>query len=231
LKGARKGRTGVFQQAGPLYAIWRMVSSPSLEGCAIMGTVRRSVRARSSRVSSPAFTRWGGATACLAGLYYGALGYLDAPDSPEFVIGTVVPALELTTPALFLGGFVGLYSQLGRGGGRLRRMGLVVGMLGTTLGVVQGLDWWPTLPYLANWLTPLFAGLAVAGAATLLFEDAPRLLGAMVLVSATLGWVSLLTDPAFPGVLVPTRAVRVGFATLFCVSAIAWGWALFRRPA
>jgi hypothetical protein len=157
---------------------------------------------------------------------------LDDPDSPEFVIGTVVPALELTTPALFLGGFVGPYSQLGRGGGRLRRMGLVVGMLGgTALGVVQGLDWWPTLPYLGNWLTPLFSGLAVAGAATLLFEDAPRLLGAMVLVSAILGWVSLLTDPAFPGVLVPTRAVHVGFAALFCASAIAWGWVLFRRPA
>jgi hypothetical protein len=126
-----------------------------------MGTVRRSVRAR-SRVSSPAFTRWGGAAACLASLSYGALGYLDAPDSPGFVIGTVVPALELTTPALFLGGFVGLYSRLGRGGGRLTRTGLVVGMLGTALGVVQGLDWWPTLPYLGNWLASLFAGLAVA---------------------------------------------------------------------
>ncbi len=196
-----------------------------------MGTVRRSVRARGSGVSSPVLARWGGAAACLAGLSYGALGYLDDPDSPEFVISTVVPALELTTPALFLGGLVGLYSWLGRGGGRLTRTGLVVGMLGTALGVVQGLDWWPRLPYLENWLTPLFAGLAIVGAATLLFENAPRLLGAMVLASATLGWVSLLTDPAFPGVLVPTRPVHVGFAALFCMSAIAWGWVLFRRSA
>jgi hypothetical protein len=80
-------------------------------------------------------------------------------------------------------------------------------------------------------LTPLFAGLAVVGAATLLFEDAPRLVGAKVLASATLGLVSSLTDPAFPGVLVPTRPVHVGFAALFCMSAIVWGWALFRRPA
>ena len=43
------------------------------------------------------------------------------------------------------------------------------------------------------------------------------------------GWVSLLTDPALPAVLVPTRPVHVGFAGVFCVSAIAWGWALFRR--
>jgi len=200
-----------------------------------MCTVRRSVRARGSGVSSPALTRWGGA-ACLAGLSYGALGYLDDPDSPAFVVGTVVPALELSTPALFLGGLLGLYSWLGGVGGRLRgtglvvgMLGLVVGMLGTVLGVVQGLNWWPTLPYLENWLIPLFAGLAVVGAATLLFEEAQRLfLGAMVLASATLGWVSLLTDPAFPGVLVSARAVHVGFAALFCMSAIAWGWTLFR---
>jgi hypothetical protein len=95
--------------------------------------------------------------------------------------------------------------------------------------MVQGLDWWPTLGYLGNWLTPLFGGLAVAGAATLLSEDAARLLGAMVLASATLGWVSLLTEPAFPVVLVPTRPVHVVFAALFCISAIAWGGALFRR--
>ena len=200
-----------------------------------MCTVRRSVRARGSGVSSPALTRWGGAAACLAGLSYGALGYLHDPDSPAFVVGTVVPALELSTPALFLGGLLGLYSWLGGVGGRLRgtglvvgMLGLVVGMLGTALGVVQGLDWWPTLPYLENWLTPLFAGLAVVGAATLLFEDAQRLLGAMVLASATLGLLSLLTDPEFSGVLVSARPVHVGFAALFCMSAIAWGWALFR---
>jgi hypothetical protein len=85
-----------------------------------MCTVRRSVRARGSGVSSPA--------ACLAGLSYGALGYLHDPDSPAFVVGTVV----------------------------------------------------------------------------------------------------LLTDPEFPGVLVSARPADVGFAALFCMSAIAWGWALFR---
>jgi hypothetical protein len=126
---------------------------------------------------------------------------------------------------------VGLYSRLRRGGGRLTKTGLLVGIVGTALGVVQELGWWPALPYLGNWLAPLFASLAVAGAATLLSEDAARLLGAMVLASATLGWVSLLTDPAFPAVVVPTQPVHMVFAALFCVSATAWGWALFRRPA
>jgi hypothetical protein len=181
--------------------------------------VKRFVRARSSGGSSSALTRWGGAAICLAGLSYGALGYLDDLYAPEFVTRTVLPALEVTTPALFLGGLVGLYLCLGGGGNPLTRTGLLVGILGTVLGVTQALDWLP----------PLFASLAVVGVSTLVFEDAPSLPGAMVLASATLGWVSLLTDPAFPGVLVPTRPVHVVFAALFCMSAIAWGGALFRR--
>jgi hypothetical protein len=82
-------------------------------------------------------------------------------------------------------------------------------MLGTVLGVVHGLARRPTLPYLENGLILLFVSLAVVGVAAVVFEDAPRLLGVLVLALATLGWVSLLTDPAFPGVLVPRRAVHV----------------------
>ncbi len=193
-----------------------------------MGTVRKSVRTRRREVSSPTLARWGGAAACLAGFSYGAWGYLHDPNTPELVIDTVVPVLELTTPALFLGGLVGLYSRLGGGSSPLlARMGLLVGLLGTVLGVVRGLDRLPTPPYSEYWLPLLFAGLTVVGVATLLIEDAPCLLGALVLTSATLGWVSVLTDSAFPGVLVPMRPVHVAFAALFCMSAIAWGWALF----
>ncbi len=192
--------------------------------------MRKFARTSGSKVSSPALTRWGGAAACLAGLSYGVWGYLDNPEALEFVIGAVLPVLQLTTPALFLGGLVGLYSWLGGGGSRLTRTGLLVGMLGTMLGVVHGLARWPTLPYLENWLILLFTSLGVVGVAVVVFEDAPKLLGALVLASATLGWVSLLTDPAFPGVLVPMRAVHVAFAALFCTSAVVWGWALFSSP-
>jgi hypothetical protein len=195
-----------------------------------MDTMRKFARTRGSKVSSPALTRWGGAAACLAGLSYGAWGYLDNPDAPGFVTGAVLPVLTLTTPALFLGGLVGLYSWLGGGGGRLTRTGLLVGMLGTVLGVVHGLARWPTLPCLENWFILLFVSLGVVGVAAVVFEDAPRLLGTLVLASAALGWVSLLTDPAFPGVLVPMRAVHVAFAALFCASAVVWGWALIGSP-
>ena len=47
-----------------------------------MGTMRRSVRARGSRVAYPVLTRWGGAATYLAGLSYGALGYLEAARAP-----------------------------------------------------------------------------------------------------------------------------------------------------
>jgi hypothetical protein len=65
----------------------------------------------------------------------------------------------------------------------------------------------------------------------MVFVEAPRVLGVLVLASGALGWVSLLTDPAFSGVLVPTRPVHVAFAALFCLSCIAWGMVLFRKAS
>ncbi len=76
----------------------------------------------------------------------------------------------------------------------------------------------------------LFFALTAVGL-DMVFEGASRPLGLLVLASGALGWVSLLTDPAFSGVLVPTRPVHVAFAALFCLSYVAWGWALFREAA
>jgi len=91
--------------------------------------------------SSPALARWGAAAACLGGISYGAWGYLDNPDASGFVIGVVVPVLGVSTPTLFLGGLVGLYSWLG-GGSLLARAGLLGGLVGTVLGAFDGLGWW-----------------------------------------------------------------------------------------
>lgn len=190
--------------------------------CVSIGIVKRSARTQRMEASSPLLVRWGAAAACLGGISYGTWGYLDNPDASGFVIGTVVPVLELITPTLFLGGIVGLYSWLGRGGGLLQRTGLLVGSLGTVLGMVDGLDWWES-----DWWALLFAGLTAVGVGTFV-EGAPRLLGSLVLASGTLGLVSLLTDPAFTGALVPMRPVHVAFAALFCLSSVAWGSLLFR---
>jgi hypothetical protein len=184
--------------------------------------VRRAARTRRTAVSSSALTRWGGAAACLAALSYVAWGYLDDSEASAFVMGTLVPALSVATPALFLGGFVGLYSRLAAGGSTLRRIGLLVGMLGTVLGLVHELGWLES-----DWWPLLFVGLVVTGVSTIV-EGASRRLGTLVLASGTLGVVSLLTDPAFPGVVVPARPAHVAFAALFCLSCVAWGWSLLR---
>ena len=167
--------------------------------------------------SSPSLARWGAAAACLGGISYGAAGYLDNPDASGFVIGVVVPVLGVSTPILLLGGLVGLYSWLGGGGSLLQRIGLLVGLIGTVLGMFDGLYWWILL----------FAGLTAVGV-DMVVEDASRPLGALVLTSSALGWVSLLTDPAFSGALVSMRQVHVAFAALFCLSCVVWGWVLFR---
>jgi hypothetical protein len=146
---------------------------------------------------------------------------------------TLVALLSVTTPALFLGSLPGLGLQL-LGGERsyvIGEMGFLLGCLGTTAGVLDAVgveqalglsslgDWWWAL---------LFAGLTLMGMATLPKKTLQRL-GALVLTSGMLGWISLLTDPAFPGVLVPVRPVHVVFAALFCSSAVVWGYVLVRR--
>ena len=253
-----------------------------VDGCANIVVVGRPAHDRRTEASPASLARWGAAAACLGGISYGAAGYLDNPDASDFVVYVVVPVLEVITPALFLGSFLGLYSRPGGGGGLLRRSGLLVGSVGTVLGVFDGLDWWQMdrwIPLYAalttmglgilvgvyswpgreggplrrvalpvglagtvlglfdgldwwelDWWILLFFALTAVGL-DMVLEGASRLLGMLVLASGALGWVSLLTDPAFSGVLVPTRPGHVAFAALFCLSCVAWGWALFREAS
>ncbi len=158
--------------------------------------------------SSP-LARWGGVATCLGGISYGAYGYFsDNPDMPRLVIAAVIPLLKLATPALFLGGLVGLHSWLGSrfgGGSRLERAGVVLGLLGSVVGLLgsvvdeeRGMGLWATLPHLGGGRTLLYTGLRGVGVATL-SKDAPRLLGALVLGSGTLGWVSFSLTLATQG--------------------------------
>jgi hypothetical protein len=247
-----------------------------------MVTVSRPARTRPTQASSAPLARWGAAAACLGGICYGAAGYLDNPGASGFVIGVVLPVLDVATSASFLGGLLGLYFWAGREGGPLRRTGLLVGLVGTVLGVFDGLNWWESdrwIPLYAaltavglgilvglyfwagresgplrmiallvglvgtvlglfdgldwwepDWWTLLFFALTAVGL-DMLFEEASGVLGVLVLASGTLGWVSLLTDPAFSGVAVPMRAVHVVFAALFCLSCVAWGATLFRKAS
>ena len=179
--------------------------------------------------------RWGGVAVVLASISYGAAGLLHNPDAPELVTCTVLPVLKFAIPALFLGGLAGLHCRLllGAGSSLTSSAGFLLGYLGTTLGAIDavGLErsyfgqtgiggWWWAL---------LFAGLTLTGLANTV-KGGLRALGAVMLASGTLGWVSILTDPAFPGVLVPTRPVHVAFAALFCVSATVLGLVLLSGP-
>ena len=173
--------------------------------------------------------RWGGAAAILAGLSYGAAGYLDTPGISGYT-SVLVSVLSVTTPALFLGGLLGLCFLLGGERSPIKGTGFLLGCLGAILGIIVEVGSGQSLLWLTSigswWWALLFGGLTLMGLSSLLME-APRLVGALVLASGVLGWVSLLTDPAFPGVLVPMRPVHVAFAALFCLSCVVWGWILF----
>jgi hypothetical protein len=120
---------------------------------------------------------------------------LDRPAAHGYVIDAVLHVLAVITPALFLGGFVGLYSRLWEGGSHLWKTSLLLGLLGTMFGMVDGLVWlltpaqhvggWRILLG-SGWWVLLFASLTVVGMVTLI-EGPPRLLGALVLTSGTLG--------------------------------------------
>ena len=181
--------------------------------------------------TTPTLIRLGGAAAVLAGLSYAAAGYLDKPDMSGYA-SALVALLTVTTSALFLGSLLGLGLLL-LGGERsfIGAAGFLLGCLGTIWGVIDavGLERALGLSSIGGWWWALlFASLTLMGIATLPKKTLQRL-GALVLTSGMLGWVSLLTDPAFPGVLVPMRSAHVVFAALFCLSAVVWGCVLVLR--
>jgi hypothetical protein len=180
---------------------------------------------RSSPRTMPTRARLGGTAAVLAGLCYGAAGYLDRPGISGYT-GALVSVLSVAFPALFLGGLVGLQARLPHArqtdfASSAGVVGFVFGCFGAVLGLVVALG-------LAGTATPLFwwvlflAGLTLMGLAASL-RGGLRLLGAVVSISGALGWVSLLTDPAFSTVLMPMRPVHVAFAAAFCLSWVVWG--------
>ena len=177
----------------------------------------------------------GGTAAVLAGLCYGAAGYFDRPGISGYT-GALVSVLSVAFPALFLGGLLGLHARLPDAtqtdfASSAGFVGFVFGCFGTVLGIASALGlggpiaWELGLAGTATtffWWVLLLAGLTLMGLAASL-RGGLRLLGAVVSISGALGWVSLLTDPAFSGVLVPMRPVHVAFAAAFCLSWVVWG--------
>ncbi len=154
--------------------------------------------------------RGGGAAAVLAGLSYAAAGYLDQPDMSGYA-SALVALLSVTTPALFLGGLLGLgLLVLGRNRSVvIAPTGFLLGSLGAIWGVIEalGLNSALGLSSLGGWWWALlFAGLTLMGTTTLLKKRLQRL-GALVLTSGILGWVSFAYRP---GLLRRTGADATG---------------------
>ena len=180
---------------------------------------------RSSPRTTPTRARLGGTAAVLAGLCYGAAGYLDRPGISGYT-DALVSVLSVAIPALFLGGLLGLQARLPDAtqtdfASSAGFVGFVFGCFGAVLGIAGALGLEGTAITFFYWVL-LLAGLTLMGLAASL-RGGLRLLGAVVSISGAVGWVSLLTDPAFSGVLVPMRPVHVAFAAAFCLSSVVWG--------
>ena len=180
---------------------------------------------RSSPRTSPTRARLGGTAAVLAGLCYGAAGYFDRPGISGYT-DALVSVLSVAFPALFLVGLLGLHARLPDAtqtdfASSAGIVGFVFGCFGAALGIAGALGLAGTATTFFWWVL-LFAGMTLMGLAASL-RGGLRLLGAVVSISGALGWVSLLTDPAFSSVLVPMRPVHVAFAAAFCLSSVVWG--------
>src|SRR5215218_978516 len=181
---------------------------------------------QSSLRTTPTRARLGGTAAVLAGLCYGAAGYFHSPGISGYT-GALVSVLVVAYPALFLGGLLGLHARLPDAtqtefASSAGIVGFVFGCFGAVLGIAGALGLEGTATTFFWWVL-LLAGLTLMGLAASL-TGGLRLLGAVVSISGALGWVSLLTDPAFSGgVLVPVRLVHVAFAAAFCLSWVVWG--------
>jgi hypothetical protein len=180
---------------------------------------------RSSPRTAPTRARLGGTAAVLAGLCYGAVGYFHSPGISGYT-GALVSVLSVAFPALLLGGLLGLHARLPDAtqtdfASSAGIVGFVFGCFGAVLRIAWKLGLGGTETTFFWWVL-LLAGLTLMGLAAS-FRGRLRLLGAVVSISGALGWVSVLTDPAFSGVLVPMRPVHVAFAAAFCLSTVVWG--------
>jgi hypothetical protein len=153
------------------------------------------------------------------------VGYFDRPGISGYT-DALVSVLSVAIPALFLGGLLGLQARLPDAtqtdfASSAGIAGFVFGCFGAVLGIAGALGLEGTATTVFWWVL-LLAGLTLMGLAASL-RGGLRLLGAVVSISGALGWVSLLTDPAFSSVLVPMRPVHVAFAAAFCLSSVVWG--------
>jgi hypothetical protein len=183
--------------------------------------------------------RSGGFWTIVAGVLFASWGYLHQDRAPQY-FNVIAHLLAGIVPALFIVGLATLWAQCAGRATRLAHTGILVGLIGSALGIIRSLvdvavpSWYPhdalsgrALVVLDVWTPTLFSGLLLVGVA-LVGTKTLRILGAFVLAGGSFGWAYHFTDS---GAIFEARLVHVGFGVLFSLSWVAMGLALWRGAA
>ena len=177
----------------------------------------------------------GGFATIVAGVLFALWGYLHQDNAPQY-FNVIAHVLAGIVPALFVIGLATLWAQCAGRSTHLARIGIVVGLIGSTLGFARSLvdvavpSWYPhdalsgrALVVLDLWTPTLFSGLLMVGVA-LVRAKFLRVLGVLLLALGSFGWAYHLTDS---GAVFEARLVHVGFGLLFSLGWIAMGLVLW----
>jgi hypothetical protein len=200
--------------------------------------MRQGALNRGFRAAYPTLLQLSGGGAAVGAALFLVWGYVDRPDLPVY-LKVVVAVLSFIVPTLFFIGLVGLYVWCKGQVGRLEEASLLIGLIGSCLGVLHGLSSLMHLDYVirdsslntynttlhAIWLPTLFTGLTLGGIVNV-GRRSLRGVGALALAMGLSGWIYDFTDS---GALFEMRAVHVGFGVLFSLGWVVLGLAVWAR--
>jgi hypothetical protein len=179
--------------------------------------------------------RSGGFWTMMAGVLFALWGYIHQDSAPLY-FNAIAHLLAGIVPALFIVGLATLWARCAGRATRLAHTGILVGLIGSALGIVRSLadiavpTLYPhdalsgrSLVVLDVWTPTLFSGLLLVGVA-LVRTKTLRVLGAFVLAVGSFGWAYHFTDS---GAIFEARLVHVGFGVLFSLGWVAIGLALW----
>jgi hypothetical protein len=175
--------------------------------------------------------RWGGLAACLAGVLFVVWGYVHRESAPVY-FDAASKVLAVVVPALFTLGLAALYARCAGRTPRLGETSIILGFIGSTLGVAEGLMGigpWSALDTVRDiqfelwvWMPTLFGGVVLTGVAVV---GAIRRLGMLLLAIGLFGWGYYFADS---GGILEERTVHLACGALFSLGWVALGLALWK---